>query len=142
MKGPNGELAAAITQMEEAVNDMNAAVNLATFKAVDTMEKVLQSMRGQTEFLVSNASIIEKQIAIVVKQNQEIVEVIKCQATSKQQNTLPKPVSTVPFGRDQEFVDRGSIMDEIDRRFHDISSDKRKSYSTSKIALVGLGGVG
>jgi len=141
MKGSNGELAAAITQMEEAVNEMNAAVNLATFKAVDMMEKVLQSMRGQTEFLVSKACIIEKQIAVVVKQNQEIVEVIKCH-TSKQHNTLPKPVSTVPFGRDPEFIDRGSILDEIDRRFYDISSDKRKSYSTSEIALVGLGGVG
>lgn len=142
MKGSNSEQAAAITMMEEAVNEMNAAVNLATFKSVDTMEKVLQSMSGQTEFLVSSVTIIEKQIAIVMRQNQDIVEVIKSQAPSEQQKTLPEPIFMIPFSRDPGFVGRGSIMDEIDRRFHGLSPKMRNPYSTSEIALVGLGGVG
>ncbi|CAG8137416.1 unnamed protein product [Penicillium salamii] len=47
--------------------------------------------------------------------------------------TPPEPCSTVPFGRDPDFVPRGSILEDI---------EDRCSSSTTLIALVGLGGVG
>ena len=47
--------------------------------------------------------------------------------------TLPCPSSTIPFGRDQDFVDRGAIIDHL--------LDKC-ALPASRTALVGLGGVG
>ncbi|KAK4451207.1 kinesin light chain [Podospora aff. communis PSN243] len=47
--------------------------------------------------------------------------------------TPPKPFATIPFSRDPDFVDRGDILEQIDRRC---------SEPAARIALVGLGGVG
>lgn len=47
--------------------------------------------------------------------------------------TPPKPLSTVPFRRDPDFVGRGNLLDRI---------LEKGSASASRIALVGLGGVG
>lgn len=47
--------------------------------------------------------------------------------------TQPSPLSTVPFRRDSDFVDRGALFDQI---------DEKTSETGSRIALVGLGGVG
>jgi hypothetical protein len=47
--------------------------------------------------------------------------------------TPPKPLSTVPFRRDPDYVQRG-------RLFEDISS--KLSRPAARVALVGLGGVG
>ncbi|OJI99265.1 hypothetical protein ASPVEDRAFT_80884 [Aspergillus versicolor CBS 583.65] len=47
--------------------------------------------------------------------------------------TPPNPLSTVPFRRDPDFVDRGTLLDQI---------DEKGSEPGSRIALVGLGGVG
>uniref|UniRef100_A0A093V5K8 Kinesin light chain n=1 Tax=Talaromyces marneffei PM1 TaxID=1077442 RepID=A0A093V5K8_TALMA len=47
--------------------------------------------------------------------------------------TPPPPSSTVPFRRDPDFVDRGTLLDRI---------LEKGSASPSRIALVGLGGVG
>ncbi|KAK4868697.1 hypothetical protein LT330_006899 [Penicillium expansum] len=47
--------------------------------------------------------------------------------------TPPTPLSTVPFHRDPEFVDRGTLFDQI---------HEKGSVPGSRIALVGLGGVG
>ncbi|KGO66372.1 Tetratricopeptide-like helical [Penicillium expansum] len=47
--------------------------------------------------------------------------------------TPPTPLSTVPFRRDPEFVDRGTLFDQI---------HEKGSVPGSRIALVGLGGVG
>ncbi|CAG8069403.1 unnamed protein product [Penicillium salamii] len=64
------------------------------------------------------------------------------QITPKQQEAPPEPVSTVPFNRDPEFIDRGTLLDEINERLPKLSSDGNYSNSRSRIALVGLGGVG
>jgi hypothetical protein len=47
--------------------------------------------------------------------------------------TPPPPFATIPFSRDPDFVNRGDILDQI---------DKRCSEPAARVALVGLGGVG
>jgi hypothetical protein len=47
--------------------------------------------------------------------------------------TPPSPLSTVPFRHDPDFVDHGTLIDQI---------NVKTSKSASRIALVGLGGVG
>jgi hypothetical protein len=47
--------------------------------------------------------------------------------------TPPQPSCFVPFRRDADFVDRGTLLDQI---------RERCSAPASRIALVGLGGVG
>ncbi|KAJ5661492.1 uncharacterized protein N7477_009108 [Penicillium maclennaniae] len=47
--------------------------------------------------------------------------------------TPPSPLSTVPFRRDPDFVDRGTLLDQI---------HEKGSIPGSRIALIGLGGVG
>ncbi len=43
------------------------------------------------------------------------------------------PTSTVPFRRDLDFIVRGNLLDQIDRKC---------SAPASRVALVGLGGIG
>lgn len=52
---------------------------------------------------------------------------------SERPETPPLPFSNVPFPRDDNFVDRPSIMGEMERKL------ERKG---GRVALVGLGGVG
>ncbi|KAK3681825.1 hypothetical protein B0T22DRAFT_445427 [Podospora appendiculata] len=47
--------------------------------------------------------------------------------------TPPKPFAIIPFSRDPDFVNRGDIINQI---------DKRCSEPAARVALVGLGGVG
>ncbi|VBB77139.1 Putative protein of unknown function [Podospora comata] len=47
--------------------------------------------------------------------------------------TPPKPFATIPFSRDPDFVDRGDILEQIDRRC---------SEPAARVAFVGLGGIG
>ncbi|KAJ5777479.1 P-loop containing nucleoside triphosphate hydrolase protein [Penicillium odoratum] len=51
----------------------------------------------------------------------------------EQPQAPPIPLSTVPFCRDPDFVDRGSLLDIV---------QEKSSTSASRLALVGLGGVG
>ncbi|KAB5581160.1 hypothetical protein GE09DRAFT_464613 [Coniochaeta sp. 2T2.1] len=47
--------------------------------------------------------------------------------------TPPPPCANIPFFRDSDFVERGEILDQV---------DKRCSEPAARVALVGLGGVG
>jgi hypothetical protein len=47
--------------------------------------------------------------------------------------TPPRPSCFVPFRRDEDFIDRGTLLDQI---------SERCSAPASRVALVGLGGVG
>ena len=47
--------------------------------------------------------------------------------------TPPAPLSTVPFRRDPDFVDRGTLLNQI---------QEKCSTQGARVALVGLGGVG
>ncbi|KAK3360388.1 hypothetical protein B0T25DRAFT_129221 [Lasiosphaeria hispida] len=51
----------------------------------------------------------------------------------EQPETPPEPFATIPFSRDPDFVNRGDILDRIDRRC---------SEPAARVALVGIGGVG
>ncbi|KAJ5300978.1 uncharacterized protein N7443_005980 [Penicillium atrosanguineum] len=168
MKGSDGELVAASAQMEEAVNELSQAVGLATLRTVDAVREVLQSMIGNGEFLVSNATLIDERTAAIqcntatiIDQNQNLASNQKMM-TDMQQETLlkmgeyfrqvqitpkrlelpPEPISTMPFNRDPEFIDRGTLLEEINERLSNLSSDPKYPNSRSRIALVGLGGVG
>ena len=46
---------------------------------------------------------------------------------------LPSPLSTIPFRRDPDFVDRGAFLDQL---------SQKRTVPASRTALVGLGGVG
>ncbi|KAJ6035878.1 hypothetical protein N7540_000157 [Penicillium herquei] len=54
-------------------------------------------------------------------------------AVPERPETPPIPLSTVPFARDQEFVSRDTLLHQI---------REKNSVPGSRIALVGLGGVG
>jgi hypothetical protein len=47
--------------------------------------------------------------------------------------TPPTPLSTVPFRRDPDFVSRDTLLDQI---------HEKVSVPGSRIALVGIGGIG
>lgn len=47
--------------------------------------------------------------------------------------TSPDPLSTVPFQHDPDYVQRGSLIEEINSKL---------SRPAARVALVGLGGVG
>ena len=47
--------------------------------------------------------------------------------------TMPTPTSTVPFCRDLDFIDRGDLLYQINMKC---------STPASRVALVGLGGIG
>jgi len=47
--------------------------------------------------------------------------------------TPPTPLSTVPFRRDLDYVQRGSLFDKITSKL---------ASPAARVALVGLGGVG
>lgn len=47
--------------------------------------------------------------------------------------TPPAPSSIIPFRRDPDFVDRGTLLDQI---------HEKGSAPGARIALTGLGGVG
>jgi hypothetical protein len=52
-----------------------------------------------------------------------------------QRRIIIKPLSTVPFPKDPDFVGRDSIIAELDAKFSTPATHTR-------IALVGLGGLG
>lgn len=54
-------------------------------------------------------------------------------ATIERPETPTKPLSTVPFGKDEEFVSRDVLL----RQIHE-----KALVPGARIALVGLGGVG
>ncbi|KAJ4332642.1 hypothetical protein N0V95_009612 [Ascochyta clinopodiicola] len=54
-------------------------------------------------------------------------------AVTARPNASPRPSCVVPFRQDPDFVDRGTLLEEI----------RKKCYApASRVALVGLGGVG
>ncbi|KAF2475565.1 uncharacterized protein BDR25DRAFT_153780, partial [Lindgomyces ingoldianus] len=53
--------------------------------------------------------------------------------TPARPETPPSPPCSIPFHRDPDFVDRGTLLDQI---------REKCSAPASRIALVGLGGVG
>jgi hypothetical protein len=79
IEGSDGALDAATKDMEKAVNELSQAVGLATLKTVEILDKVIQSMNGKVEFLVSQSTIIverteaiQSNTSIIIEQNQDV----------------------------------------------------------------------
>lgn len=54
-------------------------------------------------------------------------------AAPERPETPSEPLSTVPFLRDVDFVDRGTILEQV---------EEKCIVRPSRLALVGMGGVG
>ncbi|CEJ61226.1 hypothetical protein PMG11_09763 [Penicillium brasilianum] len=74
MNGTDGELAGASAELEGAINEMSEAVGLATLRTVEILDEVVQSMNGNVEFLVSNATLIEERTAAIETNTNTILE--------------------------------------------------------------------
>ncbi|KAJ5537678.1 kinesin [Penicillium frequentans] len=59
--------------------------------------------------------------------------IILTDGRSETLETTPSVLSTVPFGPDSDFIDRGPLLDQVHERF---------SSPPGRMALVGVGGVG
>ena len=57
----------------------------------------------------------------------------KKSSTLERLETPPNPAALIPFSRDKDFVERGTILDQIYEKF---------TASGSRTVLVGLGGAG
>ncbi|KAJ5657817.1 uncharacterized protein N7484_001466 [Penicillium longicatenatum] len=57
--GSDGALSEAIKNMEEAANELTQAVGLATFRTVEILDDIIQSMHGNVEFLVAKVTVID-----------------------------------------------------------------------------------
>lgn len=68
----------------------------------------------------------------IAQVSQTVGKMTKLTLLLERSETLPVPSSTVPFRQDPDFVDRGSLLDEI----------LEKAAPGARLALVGLGGVG
>ncbi|KAJ5719672.1 hypothetical protein N7493_007250 [Penicillium malachiteum] len=58
---------------------------------------------------------------------------INVQFTGERPKTPPEPCSNVPFSRDRDFIERGNLLGDI---------HEKCSAENSRLALVGMGGVG
>jgi hypothetical protein len=77
----------------------------------------------------------EKDIQQIVQRLQTYVSTLTYHQAAGRPNTLSvltKPLFTVPFERDHNFVGRSDILEQVDQ--------KLKAYS--RVALAGIGGVG
>jgi hypothetical protein len=64
---------------------------------------------------------------------QKLLHFIEHKISAERPETPPQPSCFVPFRRDTDFVDRAALLDLI---------RERCSAPASRVALVGLGGVG
>ena len=91
----------------------------------DKVQRALEKIYGNNDILVLH------QTTRHVDTGDRILEALsKLSVTAP---TLPCPSSTIPFGRDPDFVDRGAIVDQLQRKC---------ALPASRTALVGFGGVG
>ncbi|PYH87470.1 hypothetical protein BO71DRAFT_367260 [Aspergillus ellipticus CBS 707.79] len=60
VKGEDGDLVSANTELEEAVNELSQAVGLGTLRMVDVLRQMTESMDGKMDFLVSKTDLIDE----------------------------------------------------------------------------------
>ncbi|PYI07128.1 hypothetical protein BO78DRAFT_313751 [Aspergillus sclerotiicarbonarius CBS 121057] len=65
LKGEDANLAAAMKELEDAVNELSQAVGLSTLKLVKVLQEVAQSMDGKLDFLVAKTTILDERTATV-----------------------------------------------------------------------------
>jgi hypothetical protein len=74
LKGTDGELAGATSELEVAVDELSEAVGLTTLRTVQIVDEVIQSMNGNVDFLVSNANLIEERTKSIESNTKTIIE--------------------------------------------------------------------
>ncbi|RAH79096.1 hypothetical protein BO86DRAFT_367342 [Aspergillus japonicus CBS 114.51] len=74
VKGADGDLTAANSEMEEAINELSQAVGLATLRTVEIIDEVVKSMNGQVEFLVANATLLDERTEAIQSNTNTIME--------------------------------------------------------------------
>ncbi|KAB8227377.1 prion-inhibition and propagation-domain-containing protein [Aspergillus alliaceus] len=72
--GSDGALSGAISDMEEAVNELTQAVGLATLRTVEILDEVVQSMNGNVEFLVAQVTVIDGRMEAIQSDTGTIIE--------------------------------------------------------------------
>lgn len=68
-----------------------------------------------------------------VSEHQSLCVAVEIADDSTELPRTTRPFHAIPFPRDPDFVDRGTILDELREKF---------SVPMSRVALVGIGGVG
>ena len=101
---------------------------LKAFKSLAKEDKV---QRALEKIYANNDILVLHQTTRHVDTGDRILEALE--KLSIRPPTLLCPSSTIPFGRDPDFVDRGGIIDQLCRKC---------ALPASRTALVGLGGVG
>ena len=100
-------------------------------KALKSLAKEDRVQRALEKIYENNDILVLHQTTQHVNTGDRILEALS--KLSVIPPTLPCPSSTIPFGRDPDFVDRGDILEQLHRRC---------ALPASRTALVGLGGVG
>lgn len=87
--------------------------------------------------MVDNAPTVSNNRGVVISYSSGDVQAIGGQTNNyiypERPETPPSPSCAIPFRRDPDFVDRGTLLDQI---------REKPSAPALRIALVGLGGVG
>lgn len=91
----------------------------------DKIQRALEKIYGNNDILV-----LHQTTRHVVTGDRILEALSKLSVTLA---ILPCPSSSIPFGRDPDFVDRGTILEQLHRKC---------ALPASRTALVGLGGVG
>ena len=94
----------------------------------DTIRQRLEKINQNCDLLI-----LRQTTQHVETGNQVLGLLSKLSVTPPKPQTPPSPAFTVPFRRDPDFIDHGRLLDQI--------LDKC-ACPASRVALVGLGGVG
>ena len=100
-------------------------------KALKSLAKEDKVQRALEKIYANNEILILHQTTRHVDTGDRILEALSKLSVTPQ--TVPCPSSSIPFGRDPDFIDRGDILEQIERKC---------VVPASRTALVGLGGVG
>ena len=100
-------------------------------KALKSLAKEDKVQRALEKIYRNNDILVLHQTTRHVDRGDRILEALS--KLSVTPPTLPCPSSTIPFGRDPDFVDRGGIIDQLCQKC---------ALPASRTVLVGLGGVG
>ncbi|PWY95369.1 hypothetical protein BO94DRAFT_553278 [Aspergillus sclerotioniger CBS 115572] len=65
LKGEDPDLAAAMKELEEAVNELSQAVGLTTLRMVEVLEEVAQSMDGKLDYLAVKATVLDERTVAI-----------------------------------------------------------------------------
>ena len=105
---------------------------------IDRTLKALKSVARENDLRQSVEKIFHNNDVLGLHQatqhSSDIHEVLNVFSKLKEKSRAPQPpTANIPFRRDLDFVDHGDLLDRI---------EKQCDFPASRVALVGLGGVG